>query len=255
MKTLNRFTALVLLLVMAGFSACHTHYKLREKETITSVIALDSTFAEEDSTALAIIAPYKASMTAEMEEVIAYADQALSKAQPEGLLNNFVTDLVLRMVDRYYTDEPVDLCLMNNGGLRSSLPKGEIKTKNVFELLPFENRLTIMHLSGSKTLGLFNYVAREGGMPLSGARMGIKEDAAVNILIRGKALDTTATYRVVTVDYLADGGDKMNFFNNPLQRTDLPVLIREVMILYLKELTAAGKTVNAELDGRVYYEQ
>jgi 2',3'-cyclic-nucleotide 2'-phosphodiesterase (5'-nucleotidase family) len=231
------------------------HYHVKDTAIQTQVIAIDTLMTEADSTALAIIAPYKASMEAEMEEVIAYADEALSKAQPEGMLNNFVADLVLEMARKYYTDGPVDFCLMNNGGLRSSLPRGEIRVRNVYELMPFENRISIMKLKGAKVVDLCDYVAEEGGMPVSGLRMGIKNEKALNVLVQSLPLDTSKMYTVATVDYLADGGDKMSFFKDPVQRIDLNVLIRNIIIEYLRKLTADGLSVKSKLDGRIYYEK
>ena len=255
MKFLRYRPIFSLLLVSLLLSSCRVHYLYKDGTTETSVIALDSSNKEEDSIAVAIIAPYKASMEAEMEEVIAYSDQALSKAQPEGLLNNFISDLVLKMAGRYYTENKIDFVLLNNGGLRSSLPKGEIKVRNVYELMPFENKISIMIISGNNAAALFDYVAREGGMPVSGITMGIKEDKAVNISVQSQAFDPSRNYIVATNDYLADGGDKMSFFNNPIERIDLPVLIRNAIIEYLKELTTQGVTVNASLDKRIYYEK
>lgn len=240
------------------FYSCRIHYDISENKTIAGVVALDSTMTEKpDSIALAIIAPYKNAMETEMEEVLAYSERPLTKDLPEGLLNNFIADLVLNMANIYYNQQgqKIDFCLMNNGGLRSSLPKGELRTRNIFELMPFENKITIMTITGHKTSDLFNYVAQEGGMPVSGIQMGIKDDKAVNIFIQSVAIDTTRNYTLATVDYLADGGDKMSFFKDPVQRTDLQQKVRDAIIEYLRKLTEEGKTVDSKLDKRVYYEK
>jgi 2',3'-cyclic-nucleotide 2'-phosphodiesterase (5'-nucleotidase family) len=238
--------------------SCRVHYLVNDTQTVTNVFTIDSaTVPIDDSVSLAIIAPYKSAIDSEMNEVLAYGERPLTKDLPEGLLNNFIADLVLIMSNTYYTQlggQKIDLCLLNNGGLRTSLPKGEITTRNVFELMPFENKISVMKITGSNTLQLFNYVAHAGGMPIAGIKMGIKDDKAVNITVNMQALDTTKNYIVVTSDYLADGGDKMLFFKDPIERTDLTQKVRDAIIDYLRILTHDGKTVDAKLDNRVYYE-
>ena len=59
---------------------------------------------------------------------------------------------------------------------------------------------------------------------------------------------------MVTSDYLAMGGDKMEFFNKPVDLKYLDVLIRDLIIDYLKEQTQAGNSINPQLDGRIVYE-
>lgn len=253
------FHILILLCCLTCLFACRTTYKIREPETAATVIPLDSTLTiQEDSIALAIIAPYKASMDAEMNEVLAYSEQALTKDQPEGPLGSFIADVVLAMASEYIKaqgGQPVDFCLLNNGGLRSTLPKGAITTRNIFELMPFENKLVVLQISGTNAEKMFHFIAREGGMPVAGVRMGIKDEKAMNILVKAKAFDNTANYWVVTSDYLSEGGDNMSFFNAPIQKIELTQKVREAIIEYLRIMTTEGKTITAATDKRVYYEK
>jgi 2',3'-cyclic-nucleotide 2'-phosphodiesterase (5'-nucleotidase family) len=250
------------ILVISGFllflTSCRVHYNINDEQTVATVVRLDSlTVAADDSASLAIIAPYKASMQEQMDEVLGYSERAMSKDQPEGLLNNFVADVVLNMANKYYQPAdglPIDLCLLNNGGLRSDLPKGELKMRNIYELMPFENKLVVLTLTGAKTGRLFDYIAHEGGLPVSGLKMGIRGEKAVNILVNTFPFDSTRNYKVVTSDYLAEGGDKMSFFQEPAGREEMSQKLREAIADYLRALTATGKTVDVKLDKRVYYE-
>jgi len=254
--SLNLF---LLLFCALSFFGCRPHYLIQEPKTVTGVIAIDSTLPlTGDSISLLIIEPYKAAMEAEMNEVLAYSETPIVKDQPEGALGSLVADIVLTMTSEYYLaqgGQAIDFCLLNNGGLRSSLPKGEIKTRNIFELMPFENKLVVMQISGQNAKKLFDFIARSGGMPVAGVRMGIKEDKAVNITVGQQAFDSTRTYLVATSDYLAEGGDDMRFFNNPLQKIELKQKIREAIIEFLRRTTAEGKTIDARTDNRVYYEK
>jgi 2',3'-cyclic-nucleotide 2'-phosphodiesterase (5'-nucleotidase family) len=197
-------------------------------------------------------------MDSEMNKVLAYSDQVMIKGNPEGLLNNFVSDLILKKSNEYYKaadGKKVDMCLLNTGGLRQSLPKGAITLGKVYELMPFENYLVIVTLSGVKTKQMFDYIAKVGGMPLSGFAMGMKDTLAVNVTMNGKPFDISKNYTIVTSDYLANGGDKMKFFNDPIKREALGVKVRDAIIIYIKEENEKGNTLKAKLDKRIYYEK
>jgi 2',3'-cyclic-nucleotide 2'-phosphodiesterase (5'-nucleotidase family) len=240
------------------FGACSTRYVIKEPEVSAGVIAIDSTLTlKSDSVSEAIIAPYRAAMEQEMNEILAYSEAAFTKDQPEGSLGDLVADIVLEMANRASLKQSgatFSMCLLNNGGLRSGLPKGAITTRNIFELMPFENKVVALQLTAGNTEKLCNYIAREGGMPVSGLRMKIKDEKAVNIQLSGKAFDPSLTYWVVTSDYLADGGDNMDFFKNPIQRIELPLKVREAIIEYLRSYTKEGKTLKPATDQRVQYE-
>lgn len=249
---LLRFYLISILFVLAS---CKTHYNL--KYSNKSVIVVDTTNVKaEDSVSLQILKPYKSKIDAELNEILAYTDEPMEKDLPEGKLNNFVTDLTLIIARKHYKpqdDHTVDICILNSGGLRSSLPKGAITTSKVFELMPFENKLVILTLSGQKVLSMLNWIAYNGGVPLAGVKMGIQNEKAVDVFINGVAFDVEKNYKVVTSDYLAAGGDKYSFLKDPISYEELDVLARDAIIEYMKDETAAGRTLNPQLDKRIYY--
>ena len=120
--------------------------------------------------------------------------------------------------------------------------------------MPFENKIVLLQLSGAQCRQLFDYVAREGGVPLAGARMSIVTEKAGVISVRDQAFDENRTYWVATSDYLAEGGDDMRFFNTPLQKTELRQKVRDALIEYLRGLTEQGIILDVKTDGRVRYE-
>jgi 2',3'-cyclic-nucleotide 2'-phosphodiesterase (5'-nucleotidase family) len=237
--------------------ACKQHGYITKVDT--TVISLDSTSQKkQDSISLNLIKPYKEKMDAQMNGIIAYSDQVMMKDNPEGLLNNFVADLILQKANEYYKpqdNKKIDICLLNNGGLRGALPKGAITLKNIYELMPFENTIVVVTLSGAKTLQMFNYISKAGGEPVSGFKMGIIDTSAVNILVNGKPFDINKNYKVATSDYTANGGDRMIFFNDPLKREDLNTKLRDAIIDYVKDENSTGNTLKTKLDKRIYYEK
>lgn len=253
----NLRSHLYFLLVFAILTACKPHALITKVES--GVIALDSvSVIKEDTSALSVIKPYKEKLESQMNEVLAYSNQAMIKDNPEGLLNNFVSDLVLKKANEYYKaadSQKADMCLLNTGGLRTALPKGAITRGKVYELMPFENYLVVVTLSGVKTKQMFDYIAKFGGMSLSGFTMGIKDALAVNVTVNEKPFDIGKNYKVVTSDYLANGGNKMYFFKDPVKREELGIKVRDAIIAYMIEENKKGNSLNAKLDNRVHYEK
>jgi 2',3'-cyclic-nucleotide 2'-phosphodiesterase (5'-nucleotidase family) len=232
---------------------CRTYYSTNSAKG--ELMPLDSLMAV-DSSALAIIEPYKRDIDIEMNEIISYSEIDITKNQPEGLLNNFISDLVLHMCNKYYCGDSAscDVVILNNGGLRAALPKGLITVGDVYRLMPFENEAVVLTISSENFLEMVNYIIQAGGVPFAGMRIKTKQLQLTELTVNGEQFDENRTYTVITSDYLAAGGDKMQFFNNPLEQRFLSVLIRDLIINYLKEQNTLGNSIHPTLDGRIVYE-
>ena len=260
MNTVNRIKFRSLFLVLLVFTiACNTSYHYDSSKTSGTITLLDSiNVPKGDSTVSAFILPYKMQLDSQMNKVIAYSEKALQKDLPEGLLNNLVADLSLEIGNQYLSksnNPKASVCLLNQGGLRSTLPKGAITVGNVFELMPFDNELVVLEINGKKMEELCNFLAAKGGMPVAGLRLTIKDNKATNILIQGKPLDTSKNYFVITSDYLSAGNDEMTFFLNPIATKNIGVKVRDAIIEYFNQQTKMGNTLNPVLDKRISYEK
>jgi len=245
-----------LLLVCALLSACSSTPKLQKVET-SQVVLNSNTIESTDSSFIKTVLPYKTKMDSIMNEVLGTSEQALLKGLPEGTLGDFVSDAVLKKTNDAYQPSDkvlVDICLLNNGGLRSQLPKGKITLGNVFELMPFENEIVVLTLSGEKTQQLFESLIQSNGAPFSGATVKGKGKKMTELKIGGKEFDITKTYKVATSDYLAGGGDKYSFFSSPIKVDTLKYKLRDAIVDYIKEQTKKDLTIKVELDGRIKYE-
>ncbi len=207
---------------------------------------------EEDSAMVALLAPYKVQMEAEMGVVLGRSDQELLKQRPESTLGNWVADVTHRQCEKYL-GEPIDFAVGNYGGMRiSRLPPGPITKGKIFELMPFDNSLVVMTIKGSVVQLLLTRIAEAGGWPISyPVRMKIVDGKATNILIDGKALDPNRTYKVGLTDFVANGGDQC-FFLMEEARVDLKKKLRDVMMEVVEEEYAKGKGISAQLEGRIY---
>jgi 2',3'-cyclic-nucleotide 2'-phosphodiesterase (5'-nucleotidase family) len=224
-------------------------------------VEMNKTDAQFDSATDKIIHPYRDSLDKLMNVVVGTSDVEMPKenGKTETLLGNFVADLCLQNINHPAYPSPsdmkADICLFNNGGLRSSLPKGILTRRNIFELMPFDNELDVVTLSGKQMWNLLKFVAMSGGEPISGMRIGVNPDKTPDrVVIQGQVFDSTKTYNVLTSDYLANGGDKMDFFKSPVKLTTTGIKIRDAILDYCTNETSKGNILTAKIDGRFYYE-
>ena len=208
-----------------------------------------------DSTIVKLYAPYKNILEKDMNRVLAISEKELVKEKPESLLTNFLADLLLEQGAVVANDHQLNftpaVSFFNYGGIRSSLPKGEITVGNIFELMPFENELVFIELKGDKMQAFMDYIADHGGGSVGGARMVIANDKANDVKIGGKEIDFNKNYWLVTNDYVAAGGDGLEMLAENEQFINSGEKIRDAIIDYLEELTNNNQHVNPKLDERI----
>ncbi len=206
-----------------------------------------------DSGIFSMIAPYKATLDKTMNEPLAYTRTALVKGQPESALGDFSADACFQQIknvcDTLHVPVP-DFLFLNGGGLRTSIPQGTIYRRTIYEVMPFENALVMLELSGRQTNQLLEYIASRGGEPVSGLHLQIVDKHAQQVEIHAQAFDSTKTYCVATSDYLANGGDNLDFLKD-CKRTNFNLKVRDAMINYLQALTHSGDTLTIQTDGRI----
>ena len=207
-----------------------------------------------------ILGPYSGKVRA-LNVVIGSLEGELKKGSVgAGSLGNFVTD-GLKAVASVRLGRPVVLAITNGGGLRkSTITPGELRVSDIFELLPFENSLIQVDLTGAQMLKLLQVVT-DGRDAQAGASIQFRwnsEDKPEFIsakLIdadgREQEIDPRATYRVVTIDYLLKlGSGNYAILQEGKNVTPLGETIRDALMEYVKAETAAGRPIRARLDSR-----
>lgn len=245
--------ALLLFLVLL-VSGCHS---LMVSKVETTNIRLDSTLnIVPDAKMEAIIEPYRAKLMKEMDEVLCVSNVPLFGGRPESTLTNFCADLVLNESDsiclKHYPDIRIDVSMVNRGGLRIPIAKGEVKVQQMFELMPFENEVVFLKMTGIEMHRFIDHMASRGGEGVSGMRFGIKDNKAINPEIQGKPLDESKSYWLVTSDYIANGGDGSEILKEVKERIATGVKFRDMFINHLRQMGRKGLAIEAKTDGRIY---
>lgn len=190
----------------------------------------------------------------------------------ESNLGNFVADILKKQAR-------ADAAIINGGGLRTSIRKGSITVGNVYSVLPFNNYIVAIRLTGQQIrdaleYGLSGIENKEGRFPqvsgiafsyslkrAPGGRLGTVE-------IAGEPIDPSRQYTVATNDFLAAGGDGYQAFREAIrQATDFEILggtIRSGNLVYndagrwLRDVVVSEvsreKNVNPALEGRIKVE-
>jgi len=200
----------------------------------------------QDKTYVKRLAPVKANLEREMNIPIGFAPERLWVAAPECPMLNWASDALWEAAKKAY-DGQVDIAIVNMGGMRCEWPAGPITRGNVFELMPFDNRLVVLTLKGTDVLALCESFARYGGQGVAGMRVTIVDGRVADVQIGDKALNTKASYKVATSDYLSGGADHMDALAHYTDLWNSDLLIRELYI----DAVQTQDTVRAKVDGRM----
>lgn len=171
-----------------------------------------------------IVAPYKLEMEAKMDSVIAYSPNDFTKGRPGGSLNNWSADAIFsQQLNGRIIDGPV-ICLLNVGGLRSPISKGDVTVGDIYKLMPFDNEIVWVKMPLSTILDIEQYLKKSGGEPIAGTK-----------IVNGKLIidgvnQSTKYFWIITSDYLMNGGDKMTFFEKRLSEKFPGKLMRDAML-------------------------
>lgn len=178
----------------------------------------------EDAAIAAIVGEYQARVAPLVQREVASVTAPMSRernAAGESVMGAVIADAMLAAA-RQNTGEAIDAAFMNPGGVRGAITAaGPVTYADLFAVQPFGNTLTVMSLTGAGIEALlrqqftneprrilqvsegFSYRWRDGA------------DAQVvpgSIRINGAALQPNSHYRIVTNNFLAEGGDGFSAF-------------------------------------------
>lgn len=241
----------VLLLTFTSLISC-----AEKKYHITRIEGKEIAVTDKNSEVAEIenfIKPYRDNIDKDLSLVLANAPETIDKSgEWQTPMGNFLSDITFDKSNRIFQlreKKSIDICLLNHGGIRTIISKGDVTARNAFEIMPFENSAIVVGLKGEQILEIANYIiAEKKPHPLKGLTFTIgKDNQPKNIAVNGKALENDKIYYVVTSDYLVNGGDNMLFFKKSIEKYDLDYKLRNIIIDYFK----ANQTIIANKDIRI----
>lgn len=211
---------LILIFAGAGLWACSSHLVVNgntNKEPVAQAIVSDSSM-------VSFIKPYKDSLDKRMNEVLAQAEVDFIVQRPASNLMNWVANaLYTNQTKTVRLSQPV-VCLLNTGGIRSSIGKGNVTLGDIYKVMPFDNTVVWVELPIEVLPEIETYLLKSGGEPM--ANLSLKE-GKLSIL---SSPENPTHFWVITSDYLMNGGDKMTFFTKRTNVNETGKLLRDVLI-------------------------
>lgn len=217
----------------------------KQNYQVTKIVGKQFPITEKENQVAEIenfIKPYREHINKDLDSILAYCPVTLDKSGKwQSTIGNLMADVSLmrgNLVFEARENKKIDICLLNSGGVRSILPKGNVTARNAFEIMPFENSMVVIALKGEQINEMVDFfIADKKPHPLSGITFTIdKNNQSKNILVQGKPLQKETIYYVGTNDYLSDGGDNMNFFKKAVQKFYLDYKLRDILIDYFKQV-------------------
>ncbi len=211
MKNLSIFFLLLLTL-----TACSTSQqkpsdckcsKLSSENRVNYSEKYSSNSIEKDSDMEIFLAPYRKNLEEKTEITLAELKVDLKHGSPEGTLGKFASTVILEKA-REYSGKPVDFSILNRGGLRKEIFKGDFKVRDAYELMPFDNYIVRLSISGSDVETICSEIIKNGGMPASNIQIKYerstqKQECRVN----NEAIDKNRVYYIATINYLYQVGE------------------------------------------------
>lgn len=131
-------------------------------------------------------------------------------------LTNWMADFVLDE-SRRLTKNKIDMSIVNSGGVRSPILKGNITKGNIMQSFPFDNYIVVLEIKGSDLRATLDSMAAGGGNGVSRNVVAVIDSDArkcESVTINGRVIDPDKIYYVATINYLAGGNDGMDPLKN-----------------------------------------
>ncbi len=186
-----------------------------------------------------------------MHQWIGSTDRAMPEGDQE--LVNFFSDYVFEWGNTI--SNGVDLAIANKGGLRTDLPEGKFSKGHIINMVPFRNYIQIVDVKGADLLDVFEVMASTQGNGVSKNveatyRLEGGKGKLVDVKINGKKIDPAKTYRVATIDYLANGGDYMTGLTKGKKIGHSDKYLYDDLVEYFVSGPGKGKVLQASKESR-----
>jgi 5'-nucleotidase len=248
-----KYQLFILVFFIALVSCKKTDYQVK---TIKAELIEVNDKLPTDSSVVKLFEPYKKQLEEKVNKIIAYTPVTLTRKDGtlQSTLGNIYADICKENANPLFkksSGKDIDMAFFNFGGVRQSIPKGNVTVADIFKLMPFENKLVVVEMNGKRTREMFKYFEEKNlAHPFSGAQIIFKGKKIKTIKINDKVFNPEKNYYVLTSDYLQHGGDHMDFFKDPVKLYPLEYKVRDAILDFFKE----KDTVRVKLDQRIIIE-
>lgn len=188
---------------------------------------------------------------ADVKTVIGYSPRTMTVHPPESALSDWLVDELMAFCQEK-TGKKVDVGFINFGGIRVDMPEGNVLKDDILSMFPFRNNVCYLELYGRDIRVILQQMAAERWQVIGGVRcVSNRRSELLSAEIGGEPLDDDRIYGVMTISFLLNGGDGYSIAKNAVSVKILDEYVMDVMLPYVKSLTAAGKQIEYSEDGRV----
>lgn len=203
-----------------------------------------------------LIRPYRDSLSRSMREVIGRTTVELYTAKPQGPLGNFICDLLMEDIpaqtEYAFLKKHNCFSLLNTRGLRASIPAGDITIEKIYSVMPFENEIVLVKMPFSSIERIGAALTAAGAHPLSANTTLVAFSGEyAGLIIEGARAQEEVW--IITTDYLADGGDGMQFFEEQQSIIRTGIKLRDAIIAHIRKKNQEGKTIQSANDDRILF--
>lgn len=188
----------------------------------------------------------------DLKQVIAYSTREMVRSYPECELSDWFIDELMRAAEQK-SGKKVDFGITNFGGIRVDMPQGDVLMDDIVSMFPFKNNLCFLELYGRDIRALLEQFARTSWQVVGGARCIVQDGKLVSAEIGGEPLDDDRIYGVATISFLLNGGDDIFVARNAVSLEIYDEYILDVMLPYVQSLTAQGKPIEYQTNGRIQF--
>ena len=211
------------------------------------VVKMDSTYNHNaDLTMETYLSHLKQEKDKVMGQFIGTSKEVLTSYSPESPLSNLLINMLFEWGNEYLLSKKMDkadLALLNFGGIRAALPKGRITIGDIYAIAPFDNTVTFVFVKGSELKKMFDGFTEKKTAPLANVQTVYKANSLISYTIGGTPLNPDKTYTLVTINFLATGGDGFLSDVNFESTLCLDKLLRDIYIEAIRAKTAQGGEV------------
>jgi len=197
-----------------------------------------------DPDVVKILEPFNEKVKVKMAEVVGEAAGDLTSSRTA---ESPLADVV---ADAFREKGNTQIAIHNIGGIRAKIVKGKITWGNVFEVLPFQNTIVTLTVTGAQLKRTLErgLVPTVGMVALSGVRVQFDRNKLISaVMPDGSAVDDAKLYTVTTNDFVVAGGDGFTELARGTGIMDTGIFLRDVLVDYIK----AHGTLSPKLDGRI----